>query len=85
MKKIEALPPCDQAEVIRFAYRLDAERQLSAPELSHLAERMVVADEPTDVALLRAEIVRGFYGDTHAEVRRRSLPPALLRHLLTRI
>lgn len=66
MKEIEALTPGDQAEVIRFAYRLDAERKLSGPELSHLAERMIAADDPADAALLRAEIVRGFYGGTHA-------------------
>ena len=66
MKEIESLPPGDQAEVIRFAYRLDAERKLSGPELSTLAERMVAAEDPTDVALLRAEIMRGFYGGTHA-------------------
>lgn len=62
MKEIESLPPGDQAEVIRFAYRLDAERQLTGSELSGLAERMVAADSPADAALLRAEIMRGFYG-----------------------
>lgn len=66
MKEIEALSPDDQAEVIRFAYRLDAERKLSGPELSQLAERMAAAENPADAALLRAEIMRGFYGGAHA-------------------
>lgn len=66
MKEIEALPPSDQAEVIRFAYRLDAERRLSGPELTSLAEQMTKAENPAEAALLRAEIMRGFYGGAHA-------------------
>ncbi|MBI5766682.1 MAG: hypothetical protein HZA93_02735 [Verrucomicrobia bacterium] len=66
IKEIEALPPNDQAEVIRFAYRLDAQRKLSGAELSHLAERMVATETPADAAVLRAEIMRGFYGGPHA-------------------
>lgn len=66
MKQIESLPPGDQAEVIRFAYRLDAKRQLTGPELSALAERMIAAENPAEAALLRTEIARGFYGGAHA-------------------
>lgn len=66
MKEIEALPPGDPTEVIRFAHRLDAQRRLSGPELSQLAERMAAAPDPAETALLRAEIVRGFYGVAHA-------------------
>ena len=66
MKQIEALPPGEQAEVIRFAYRLDAERKLSGPELSALAERMVASPDAGETARLRSEIMRGFYGGAHA-------------------
>jgi hypothetical protein len=60
--ELESLPPDQQAEVIQFAYRLDAKRKLSGPELSALAERMTVAASPDESLKLRAEIVRGFYG-----------------------
>ncbi len=65
--ELEALPPDEQAEVIRFAYRLDAVRQLSGPELSALADKMVHATDPAEAALVRDAIVRGFYGaQSHA-------------------
>ena len=60
--ELETLPPDEQAEVIRFAYRLDAGRQLTGPELSSLAEKMVHASDPAEAALVRDAIVRGFYG-----------------------
>lgn len=60
--EIETLSPAEQAEIIRFAYRLDAERQLSGPELSSLAERMVASTDPAEAALLRKAILDGFYG-----------------------
>jgi RNA polymerase-interacting CarD/CdnL/TRCF family regulator len=56
------LSPVEQAEVIRHAYRLDAERQLSGAELTALARRMVAAEYPAEQARIRAEIARGFYG-----------------------
>ena len=65
--ELEALPPDEQAEVIRFAYRLDAERQLTGPELSSLADKMVHTSDLAEAALVRDAIVRGFYGaDSHA-------------------
>ena len=60
--EIEELTPVEQAEVIRHAYRLDAERQLSGAELTALARRMVAAEDPSEQARIRAEIARGFYG-----------------------
>jgi hypothetical protein len=36
--EITALPPTEQAKIVRFAYQLNAERQLSGDELSVLAE-----------------------------------------------
>ena len=62
IQEIGNLPPEEQAEVVRFAYRLDAERQLTGAELSALAERMVTSTDPAQIAMLREEIVRGFYG-----------------------
>ena len=56
------MPPAQQAAVIRFAYRLDAERRLTGPELSELADHMTRAEDPAEALLLREEILRGFYG-----------------------
>jgi len=52
----------EQARVIRFAYRLDAERQLTGTELASLAGRMVRSTDRAETTMLREEIVRGFYG-----------------------
>jgi hypothetical protein len=60
--EIESLPAEDQARLIRFAYRLDAERQLTGAELSSLAARMARSTDPAEAMMLREEIVRGFYG-----------------------
>lgn len=62
IEEIKRLDPKDQLGVIRFAYQLDAERQLSGRELSALAERMVNATDEVEAARIREEIVRGFYG-----------------------
>jgi hypothetical protein len=62
IRELETLSPAEQAKVIRFAYRLDAERQLTGGELSALAERMVQTHDPAEAALLREAITRGFYG-----------------------
>ncbi len=67
IEEIKKLSPEQQAEVIHFAYRLDAERQLSGKDLSALAERMTRAADPAEAALVREAIVRGFYGgEPHA-------------------
>ena len=62
IEEIKNLPPEQQAEVIRFTYRLDAEHQLTGKELSALAKRMTKTSDPTEAALVREAIVRGFYG-----------------------
>jgi hypothetical protein len=62
IRQIEALPAAEQAVVIRFAYRLDAERRLTGTELGALADRMTRATDPAEALMLREEIVRGFYG-----------------------
>jgi hypothetical protein len=60
--EIKRLAPKEQLGVIRFAYRLDAERQLSGEELSKLAARMSETDDAVEAATIRDTIVRGFYG-----------------------
>lgn len=60
--EIKGLTPEEQAGVVRFLYQLDAERKLSGPELSALAERLVKAVDPVEVSRVRETIVRGFYG-----------------------
>jgi len=61
--EIEHLTPTEQAKVIQFAYRLDAERMLSGKELAALAKRMVEASDPVEKLKIRDELTRGFYGD----------------------
>ena len=60
--EIEALPPEQQAEVVRFAFRLEASRRLTGSELTALAQRLVATTDPVESASLRAELERGFYG-----------------------
>ena len=60
--EIQRLPLGEQAEIIRFAYKLDAERRLTGEELSALAERMVKCSDAKEGGIVREAIVRGFYG-----------------------
>jgi hypothetical protein len=62
IRAIERLPPTEQAEVIQFAYRLDAERKLSGKELGALAQRMIDTNDPVEKLRIREELTRGFYG-----------------------
>ena len=62
IEEIKRLGPEEQVGVIRFAYQLDAERQLTGNELASLAERMVNTADPTEQARIREQIIRGFYG-----------------------
>ena len=62
ISEIKALPPHEQASVVRAVYALDAERKLSGPELSSLAERLVQTDDPVEASRVRESIIRGFYG-----------------------
>jgi hypothetical protein len=62
INEIRGLTPGKQAGVVRFVYELDAERKLSGPELSTLAERLVKAEDPAEASRVREAIVRGFYG-----------------------
>lgn len=60
--EIQRLQPTEQAEVIQFAYRLDAERMLSGKELAALAQRMIEDSDPAEKLRIREELTRGFYG-----------------------
>ncbi len=60
--RIAALPPEEQEKIVRFAYSLDAERQLTGQELSALGEKMAASNDPVQRMMLREEITRGFYG-----------------------
>ncbi len=62
IEEIRQLTPSEQAEVIRFAYRLDAERRLSGKELGALAQQMIDASDPIEKLKIREEMTRGFYG-----------------------
>jgi hypothetical protein len=62
IEEIKRLDPQQQLGVIRFAYQLDAERQLTGDELSGLAEQMVRTTDPEEQAKIRDQIIRGFYG-----------------------
>jgi hypothetical protein len=62
IEEIKRLDPKEQLGVIRFAYQLDAERQLSGKELSKLAACMTETDDAAEAARIRETIVRGFYG-----------------------
>jgi len=62
IEEIKRLDPQQQLGVIRFAYQLDAERQLTGDELSRLAECMVNTTDPSEQARIREQIIRGFYG-----------------------
>ena len=60
--EIASLPPNEQAKVVQFTYKLDAERQLSGPELSELAKGLVGETDPIKIATIRQALTRGFYG-----------------------
>ena len=62
IEEIKRLDPKERLGVIRFAYQLDAERQLSGQELSNLAARITETDDAVEAATIREIIVRGFCG-----------------------
>ena len=67
IEEIKHLPPDEQAEVIRFTFKLARNRQLTGEEIGGLAKRMVEAKNPAEASRLNEEIVRGFYGvEPHA-------------------
>ncbi len=63
MHEIDCLPPAEQAKVVTYTKRFDTSRQLSGSELGKLAQEMIESHDPEEVARLKSEIIRGFYGD----------------------
>ena len=62
IEEIRHLPPAEQSRVLRFAFELARERQLSGETLSELAQRMADSNDSAEKKRLREEIHRGFYG-----------------------
>ncbi len=62
IEEIKHLTPKEQAQVIQFVYRLDAERELPGRELTALARRMTETSDPAEAAMVRETIMHGFYG-----------------------
>jgi isocitrate/isopropylmalate dehydrogenase len=63
IEEIKQLPRTEQSRVIRFAFELARERQMSGKKLSDLAQQMADSNDPAEVQKLREEIHRGFYGE----------------------
>lgn len=63
IEEIKQLPREEQSQVIRFAFELARERQLSGDELARLAQRLAKTQDPAETQRVRAEIHRGFYGE----------------------
>ena len=59
---IIALPPEEQAKVLRFTRRLKTQTALTGKELTALAENLAESKDPNRSAALRAAIKSGFYG-----------------------
>jgi hypothetical protein len=63
IEEIKQLPRAEQSRVLRFAFELARERELSGRQLTELAQRMADSDDSAEKERLRAEIHRGFYGE----------------------
>jgi isocitrate/isopropylmalate dehydrogenase len=63
IEEIKHLPRTEQSRVLRFAFELARERQLSGEELAELAQRMADSNDSAKKKRLREEIHRGFYGE----------------------
>ena len=63
MHEIDCLPPAEQEKVVNYARKLPTQKPLSGTELTALAQRMVDATDPVTAQRLKADLVKGFYGD----------------------
>jgi len=63
MHEIDCLPPAEQEKVVNFAKQLPSRKPLSGTELTTLAQRMVEATDPATAQRLKADLVKGFYGN----------------------
>jgi hypothetical protein len=61
--EIDALPPSEKRQVIRFTRSLEAQMPLSGDELTALAERLAASDDPAETAELNDQLMKGFYGN----------------------
>jgi len=73
IEEIKQLPRAEQTRVIQFALELARKRQasgdsalLSPTELGELTKQMVEAKDPAEADRIQEDIVRGFYGRSHA-------------------
>jgi hypothetical protein len=62
IREIEALTPDEQEQVVRYAWQVGARRKLSPAELGARAQRLTTTDDPLEAAVIREEMVQGFYG-----------------------
>ena len=63
IEEIKHFAPSEQAEVIQFAVALARSRQLTAPELGELADRLAESTDPAESLRLKSAMTRGFYGE----------------------
>lgn len=63
MHEIDCLPPAEQEKVVNYARKLPSRKPLSGIELTALAQRMVESTDPAAAQRLKADLVKGFYGD----------------------
>lgn len=63
IEEIKLLPRDEQSAVLRFAFDLARERQLSGNALAELAQQMADSKDPAEKKRLRKEIHQGFYGE----------------------
>ena len=63
MHEMDRLPPAEQEKVVSFARQLPSRKPLSGAELTTLAQRMVEAADPATAQRLKADLVKGFYGN----------------------
>ncbi len=62
IEAIKELPPEERLDVLRFVREYETVPKLSPEELGELAERMVHATDPAEVAALEKALLNGFYG-----------------------
>ncbi|HEU0275499.1 MAG TPA: hypothetical protein VFQ83_13325 [Candidatus Udaeobacter sp.] len=72
IKEIKRLDFKEQLGVIRFAHQLAVGRRLTGKQISELAEQMVKATDPTEEAIIREAMIRGFYSATAARAGSRA-------------
>jgi hypothetical protein len=66
IEEIKRLPKEEQGKVLEFALQISEQRRLSPEELGERAQRLAETSDPAEADRLQREIVRGFYGKSHA-------------------